>query len=63
RGGPRTEQLYMNFPEGAVLWASFAGKDYIDRQRIKRKAERWKKNFAVMPPAERTAVLAALLEV
>lgn len=63
RGGPRTEQLWMNYPDGAAYSAAFAGKDYIDRQRIKRKAERWKSKYAALPPAERLAIMTALSEI
>ncbi|QYM96168.1 DNA adenine methylase [Dickeya ananatis] len=63
RGGPRTEQLWMNYPEGAAYDATFAGENYIDRQRIKRKAERWKSKYAALPPAERLAIMTALSEI
>ncbi|WEF11970.1 DNA adenine methylase [Pectobacterium actinidiae] len=63
RGGVRTEKLWMNFPEGVAYSAAFAGKDYIDRQRIKRKAERWAAKYRAMTPAERLAVMSALNEV
>lgn len=63
RGGVRTEKVWCNFPAGAVHWASFAGRNFTHRQQIKRKAARWAAKFAAMPPAERTAVLAALLAV
>ena len=62
RGGPRTEQLWLNFPAGQVQWARFAGKDFTDRQRIKRKAARWAAHYRRLPAGERLAVLAALLE-
>jgi len=62
RGGVRTEKLWMNFEHNAVHWASFAGKDFTDRQRIKRKAERWAANYKALPPAEQVAILAALLD-
>src|SRR5258708_5483927 len=62
RGGPRTEQLWYNFEPRAVQWCTFAGRGFTDRQRIKRKAARWAQNFRRMPPAERTAVLAAILQ-
>ncbi|WP_241169246.1 DNA adenine methylase [Serratia marcescens] len=61
RGGPRTEQLWMNFAEGHAYSHAFAGENYIERQRIKRKAERWANNYAALPATERTAILAALL--
>lgn len=62
RGGVRTEKLWLNFPAGSVHWASYAGRNFTDRQRIKRKAARWADNFRKLPPAERLAVLAALLD-
>ncbi len=49
-------------PRGARTHA-FAGKDYNDRYRIKRKAQRWKDKFAALPPAERLAILVAISEV
>lgn len=61
RGGPRTECLWMNFDQEAVAWSTYAGSDFTDRQRIKRKAERWRRNYAKLPPGERLAVLAAIL--
>lgn len=63
RGGPRTECLWMNFPAGAVQWASFAGGNKDVRQRIKRKASRWRRRYERMTAGERLAVLAALLGV
>lgn len=60
RGGPRTEKLWLNFSATEVHWASFAGADFTDRQRIKRKAMRWATNYRVLPAGERMAVLAAL---
>lgn len=61
RGGVRTEKLWMNFPAGALHWASRAGRNFRARERIKRKARRWASMYAAMPPAERQAVLAAML--
>lgn len=63
RGGVRTERLWFNFKPSAVHWTTHAGSTFGDRQRIKRKAERWAKNYAELPPGERLAVLAALLSV
>ncbi len=63
RGGPRTEQLWFNFnPNTAVAWASTAGANFTDRQRIKRKAARWAKNYVKLSAGERLAVLSAVLE-
>lgn len=61
RGGPRTEVLWLNFPAGEVAWASFAGRNFTERQRIKRKAARWAANYARCEAGERLAILAAML--
>lgn len=61
RGGVRTEKLWFNFEPSSRHWATFAGKNFTDRQRIKRKAERWAKNYRALPDDEKTAVLSALL--
>ena len=63
RGGPRTEKLWYNYDIDHAHWATYAGKDFTDRQRIKRKAERWARNYQVLPPAERLALLAAIMAV
>lgn len=63
RGGVRTEKIWMNYPEGRAYSHTFAGKDYNDRHRIKRKAERWRAKYAALPPAERLAIMVALNEV
>lgn len=61
RGGPRSERLWLNFPAGDVAWSAFAGANFTDRQRIKRKAERWATHYRRLPAGERLAVLAAVL--
>ena len=63
RGGPRTEKLWYNYEIDRVHWANFAGKNFTDRQRIKRKGERWSKKYKALPRAERLAILAAIMEV
>lgn len=63
RGGARTEKVWFNFEPSAAHCVTFAGRNYIDRQRIKRKAARWRGKFEKLPGAERQAVLAALMEV
>lgn len=62
RGGPRTEVLWMNYAANAAHWADHVGVDFIDRQRIKRKAARWQRNYRDLPAGERMAILAAILE-
>lgn len=62
RGGNRsTELLYCNFPVPSEFHdARFVGRDYRERERIKRKARRWVSMLAAMPIAERAAVLGAI---
>lgn len=62
QGGVRTEKLWFNFTANRVHSAKFAGRNFTHRQCIKRKVERWKKNYAAMPHAERVAIMAGLME-
>jgi DNA adenine methylase len=63
QGGVRTEKLWHNYRIDRVYWAGFAGKNFTDRQRIKRKAVNWGKTYQAMPRGERLAVLAAMMAV
>lgn len=63
QAGVRTEKVWFNFTVDRVHWASYAGKNHTDRQRIKRKAENWGRRYRALPPGERQAVLAALMAV
>ncbi len=63
RGGVRTETIWCNFFPSKVHFHTYAGKNNVDRQRIKRKAERWAKNFAALPAPEQQAVLSAILSI
>lgn len=65
RGGPRTEHLWIkrgSSPAGYAEAARYAGRNYRERERIKRKARRWQANFSKLPRAEKDAVLRAILE-
>jgi len=62
RGGPRTEILWYNYTINRTYWATFAGKNFTDRQRIKRKAQRWGNNYKRLPHAERLAIMATLMD-
>ncbi len=62
-GGPRTEKLWFNYTVDRVHWVSYAGKNFTDRQRIKRKAQRWGEKYRALPRAERLAVLASMMAV
>ena len=63
QGGVRTEKLWFNFTPDRVHWCSYAGKNFTDRQRIKRKAENWGKRYQALPRAERLAVLSSIMAV
>ena len=61
--GVRTECVWMNFPADRLHWARYAGRNFTDRQRIKRKAESWGRRYAALPVGERLAVLGAMMAV
>jgi DNA adenine methylase len=63
QAGVRTEKLWFNFVPDRMHWASYAGKNFTDRQRIKRKAANWGQRYQALPPSERLAVLAAIMAV
>jgi site-specific DNA-adenine methylase len=63
QGGVRTEKLWFNFTPDRVHWCRYAGKNFTDRQRIKRKAENWAKRYQALPRAERLAVLSSIMAV
>ncbi len=57
-GRRRTEAVWMNFPESIALHDyRYLGDDFTDRQRIKRKQERWRRRLLTMPAQERYAML------
>ena len=63
QGGVRTEKLWFNFTPDRVHWSRYAGKNFTDRQRIKRKAESWGRRYQGLPRAERLAVLSSIMAV
>ena len=63
QGGVRTEKVWFNFVPDRVHWARYAGRNFTDRQRIKRKAASWGARYEALPVAERVAVLAAMMAV
>ena len=52
-----------NIVPDRVHWARYAGRNFTDRQRIKRKAASWGARYEALPVAERVAVLAAMMAV
>jgi site-specific DNA-adenine methylase len=61
QAGVRTEKLWFNFTVDRVYWARYAGRNFTDRQRIKRKAESWGRRYRALPRSERLAVLSAMM--
>jgi hypothetical protein len=64
RAGQRTlESVWLNFPPPLELHDyRYLGQGFRERERIKRKRERWKAKLLRMPELERHAVLAAVSE-
>jgi len=61
RQGLRTERIYMNYAPPVILQDfRYIGKDYRERQRIKRKIERHINRLEKMPADERTAILSSI---
>ncbi len=61
QGIVRTEVVWFNFAPDRMHWASCAGRNFTDRQRIKRKAANWGRRYEALPAGERLAVLAAIM--
>jgi hypothetical protein len=63
RGGVRVESLWLNFPPATELHDfRFVGRDFRERERLKRKKARWLARLEKMPALERAAVIAAIDE-
>ena len=63
QAGVRTEKLWFNFTLDRVHWHQYTGKNFTDRQRIKRKAESWGKRYQALPRGERLAILSSIMAV
>lgn len=62
RAGVRKERIYMNFPQPVLLqMPGVVGKNFTDRQRIKRKVERQIKSLEKESPQERAAILSSII--
>lgn len=60
-GSPATEWLWMNYPPPLELHDyRHLGKDFRERERIKRKKQRWLSRLQAMPDLERWAVFDAI---
>lgn len=64
RGGKRIESLWCNFnPDDFIKHDyNYVGSTFTDRQRIKRKADRWVNKFKKLSLDERTFILQKLLK-
>ena len=61
RNGMRTERLYMNYEAPTELHDySFIGKNYRDRERLKKAAANAVKKFSMMRPMERNFILSEI---
>jgi site-specific DNA-adenine methylase len=62
-GKKAKEYLWMNYQihDGLLHDYSFIGKDYRDRERIKKMQTRWINRFKTLPDVERNAILQILL--
>lgn len=63
RRGRVTECVWMNFVPGLLPMhdVSYVGRDFRERERIKRKCRRWVSRFKAMAPGERQAIFESLL--
>jgi hypothetical protein len=62
-GKQATEWLWFNFPEPVALHDyRYLGGDFRERERIKRKKQRWVNRLQNMPVLERRALLGAIAE-
>ena len=62
RQGPATEWLWFNYPAPKVLHDySYLGNDFRERERIKKKRDRWVSRLLRTPDLERNAILTALI--
>ena len=63
QAGVVTEKVWFNFEPDQVHWSRYAGRDFTERQRIKRKAQSWSRRYGQMRAPERLAILSAILAV
>ena len=63
QAGVVTEVVWYNFQVDRLHWSRWAGENFTDRQRIKRKAVRWARRYRQMKHAERLAVVGAIMAV
>ena len=59
----RTEVVWFNFGLDQPHWHAYAGRDFSDRQRIKRKMQLWAARYRKLSAGERLALLNAMIAV
>lgn len=63
RAGPAIESVWFNFEQPQILHdVSYAGHDFRERERIKRKKLRWRAKLQSLPSIERQAILEILMD-
>ena len=63
RGGPAVESLWMNYARPTILLDyRYLGRDFREREKLKRRRTRWRARLERMPELERQGLLDALLE-
>lgn len=61
RRGVRTESVWFNYPTPSTIADySYVGQNYRERERIKRKVNRWMQRLELLPPLERAALVSAI---
>lgn len=63
QAGVVTEVVWYNFDIDRLHWSRWAGRDFAHRQNVKRKAQSWARRYRAMVPAERLAMLGAIMSV
>lgn len=59
----RTEVVWFNYSLDRLHWSHYAGRNNTDRQRIRRKSQRWADQYRDLSAGERLALLNAILAV
>ncbi|MCC6288099.1 MAG: DNA adenine methylase [Chitinophagaceae bacterium] len=57
RSGLRLERMYMNYEASMLQCCDYVGNDYTDRQRLLRKAIRWKRKLSMLPANEQQYIV------
>ena len=61
QAGVVTERVWFNFTADRVHWSRYTGRNFTNRQRIKRKAHNWGRRYRGLPHADPVAVLGEMM--